>query len=72
MTRISYFLAADQHVKLEVYDSRGRLVQTLVDEWQAGRSHHVDMSARDLPGGAYFYRLTTDSVVEQRKMLLVR
>jgi len=71
-TQISYALPADQQVRLELYDVNGRLVQTLVNQWQPAGPHHVDLSASGLPDGAYFYRLQTESGIEQRKMVLAR
>ncbi|TPW16207.1 MAG: Subtilisin-like serine protease, partial [bacterium] len=71
-TRIAYSLATGQDVRLDLCDVNGRLVQTLVNQWQSAGTHRFDMSASGLADGAYFYRLTTASGVERKKMLLIR
>ncbi|MDZ4806473.1 MAG: T9SS type A sorting domain-containing protein [Candidatus Eisenbacteria bacterium] len=71
-TQIAYSLAADQDVRIGIYDVSGRLVQTLVNQWQPAGTHRIDMSFSGLPDGAYFYRLETASGVKQKKMLLIR
>jgi ELWxxDGT repeat protein len=71
-TQIAYSISTAQHVSLKVYDIAGREVRTLVDEQRSAGTHRVDMSASGLPSGAYVYRLQTGTVVEKRKMLLIR
>jgi len=63
--------------RLDVFDLRGRLVTTLVDEqMQAGRHEAVwtgkDTSGRQVASGTYVYRLTADGQTLTHKMLLVK
>ncbi len=72
LTEISFRLERSSHATLRVYDTRGRVVATLVDGALAAGDHRVSFSARGLASGLYMYRLEAGGVVESRKMMLVR
>jgi hypothetical protein len=72
-TLISFELNQPEAVTLEIYDIQGRLVDRLL----AGKSfesgtHHVQWNALNLSSGVYIYRLRTNTIVQSRKMILVR
>jgi len=76
-TVISFELAQTGPVRLEVYDVKGRLVQTLGDRVFEAGLHSVPWDGRDRRGGEtasglYFFRLMTEDEVQTHKMLLVR
>lgn len=71
-TTISYQLHRTLHVRLEVFDAQGRLVQTLLDEPQVAGLHAEPFFAGTLPSGPYFYRLTTPDGTMTRQMVLVK
>ena len=63
-------------VSLCIYDISGRRVRTLIDGYEPSGTRSVRWDGRDDAGtavvrGAYFYRLTTPSFSETRKMLLL-
>ncbi len=69
---INYELRIKSYVKLAIYDVLGRKVCTLVESVQNAGSHHVTFDAQKLPGGIYFYELTTEYQKQSRKMTLIR
>jgi len=76
-TTISFSLSAPEHVSLAVYDITGRKVRTLVSGPMSAGAHSVVWNGRDSTGnavasGPYFSRLSINSRVETRKMLLMR
>ncbi len=76
-TTISFSLAQAGHVNLSVFDLQGHLVRTLVDESRAeGRQSVVWDGAADdgrrAASGTYVYRLTTESTVISRSMVLAK
>jgi len=76
-TMIRWTLPLDADVTLRVYDVRGRLVRTLVDERQTAGARAATWDGRDDRGasvasGAYVYRLQAGEVSLQRRMMLVR
>ena len=75
-TVISYQLPQAVPVRLDIYNSLGQRVRTLVDEGQEAGVHGLvwdgrDDSGRGLASGVYFYRLEAGSFTESRKMVLV-
>ena len=77
-TAITYALARDAGVRLEVFDVLGRTVRTLAHgERQVAGAHRVTFDGRDdagrpLGSGFYFVRLRSQDRTWQRPVLLVR
>lgn len=71
-TNISYTLSEPLTVHLAVYDLRGRLLATLVDESQPSGLHTTSFEAGGLVSGVYYYQLIAGDQRLTRKMLLVR
>jgi len=71
-TALSYQLTANSYVRLRVYDTAGRLVETLVDGWRAAGEHRLTWEAGDLPSGMYFAKLQTGEYVGAQKMILLK
>ena len=71
-TQIRFTLPQATHVKLTVYDVRGREVAVLADEKFAAGSHKVNFNAANLPSGVYVYSLQAGNAAKTRKMILVK
>ncbi len=77
MTTISFDLPVASPVRLHVYDGRGHLVRTLVDESLQAGSHAVvwdglDDSGRRVHSGVYLYRVEASDFTATRKMTVVK
>lgn len=77
VVRIEYELDAASSVKLAVYDTGGRLVKTVkAGVHERGRQSAVwrgrDQTGRQMPSGAYYYRLSTETAVRTGKLILAR
>ncbi len=72
VTRISYSLRENCHVRLEVYDVLGRKVCTLVNEAQKAGEKSVEWNATGISSGVYFYVLRAGEFEQTRKMVLMR
>ena len=76
-TRIIFELPRDSQVAVAVYDLKGRLVRSLVDDWLAAGRHELDWvgcdgKGRSLGSGTYLYRLRAGPDVVTGAMTLVR
>ncbi len=71
-TRINYALAKNTNVKLTVYNTAGKLVQTFNQGIQTTGSYFVDFDATGLSSGVYYYKIETEYFTETRKMLLIK
>uniref|UniRef100_A0A832LKF9 T9SS type A sorting domain-containing protein n=1 Tax=Ignavibacterium album TaxID=591197 RepID=A0A832LKF9_9BACT len=59
-------------VSLKVYDVLGNEVATLVNEEKPAGGYEVMFDASGLSSGIYFYKLNAGSLVETKKMILLR
>lgn len=76
-TRISFNVNRMGMVSLAVYDMRGRVVRTLLEEPMGAGRHSVTWDARSdsgarVAGGVYFYRLSTPGQSEGHKIVISR
>jgi hypothetical protein len=76
-TAISYRLKEDSKVSLAIYNVKGQIVRTLLDETVKSGKHRVVWPGTDDDGlpvasGVYFYKIQAGNEIEVRKMLLVR
>jgi beta-glucanase (GH16 family) len=68
-TRITYSTPFQGPVSIEVFDSLGRLVRTLVGEEKLPGTYGIDFDASSLPSGLYSYRLKAGNQVEVKQMV---
>jgi hypothetical protein len=76
-TSISYTLPAKGQVCLEIYNSKGQLVRSLVNEQQAKGEHSLTWNGKDNDGhsvasGLYLCRITSAGQHESRKLMLLK
>lgn len=71
VTNIRYSLGLDGPTKIVLYDANGRLVQTLVDEYQKPGLYELTVDVTNLPSGNYYYTLTSGTWSKTR-MLTVK
>jgi hypothetical protein len=76
-TEISFRTVTSGPVLLEIFDARGTLVRTLVNEVRDAGTWTVAWDGTDARGirvasGHYFYRLSTDGASETRTMTLLK
>lgn len=76
-TNIRYSLPAAGNVKVEIFNTLGQLVNTIVNNYQEAGSHNVvwngsDMNGNQVSTGIYIYKLTTNNFVSAKKMVLVK
>jgi hypothetical protein len=65
-------MGAEVFVQLKIYDVLGREIITLVNKEQPAGNYIVSFNAYHLPSGIYFYRLSAGSMVEVKKMMLLK
>jgi hypothetical protein len=71
-TKITYSVARQSKVRLEVFDILGRKVATLVNEARNPGNYTVEFDASKLVSGVYIYRLSTPELTFSKKMMLVK
>ncbi len=76
-TTIAYSLHKSSKVRINVFNTLGAKVRTLIDSFQDSGEHSMVWDAKDdqnnlVASGVYIYCLETDDMNFQRKMILVR
>ncbi len=77
MTTIHYELAEPEHVRLRVFDSRGRFVRDLVDEVRESGAHRVVWDGRDRSGrhtgsGVYLVRMSAGDYSKNSRLVILK
>jgi hypothetical protein len=71
-TTIKFALPVASRVKINVYNSLGQLVETLVDKEMESGYHEVNFNASSLASGVYLYQLQAGEYISVKKMLLIK
>jgi hypothetical protein len=71
-TQISYNIAKPGLVNLEIFNTLGEKVSSVVREYQSAGNHKSEFDAGQLPTGVYVYRLSSGTFMQQKKMLLIK
>lgn len=71
-TVIEYRIPQQQGVKIEVFNVIGQKVYEVLNEVMPAGSHRIQLDFSNATSGVYFYRITTPSYQETKKMLLLK
>ena len=76
-TNISYNLPTAGDVTVEVYNTKGQVINTLVNEHQTAGDHSVVWNGNDSRGngitsGVYFYKIKSGRFTSTKKMILLK
>lgn len=71
-TVINFQLPMATQVTLKVFDTLGRELVTLVDDFLDTGEHQLTFNATRLPSGIYFFHIETGSFSQIRKALLIK
>ncbi len=72
LTEITYRIAHECFVTLDIFDIQGRFVQTLVNKNQSTGRNRVEFDGGSPASGIYFYRLTAAHFRAVKKMTLLK
>ncbi len=71
-TKISFDLPEDANVKINIYDTGGRLVSNLVSGFYSAGHHSASFNASSLSSGIYIYIIEAGSFKQIQKMTLIK
>ena len=71
-TTIKFALPEQSFIKLDVYNSLGQKVTTLVSEELVAGTYSFNWDATKLPSGVYIYNIQTKNFVDVKKMMLIK
>lgn len=71
-TNINFSISTSEFVTMKIYNALGQEVATVVNEFLNAGSYNVNFNAEYLASGMYIYKITTNSFVSTKKMLLLK
>ncbi len=76
-TTISFNLLQNERVKLEIYNVKGQLIKTLINDKRNAGNHRINWDGKNNSGkmvtsGIYYSRLKTSQTTLVKKMLLIK
>ncbi|MEJ2615100.1 MAG: T9SS type A sorting domain-containing protein [Ignavibacteriaceae bacterium] len=71
-TNIRFQIPKTEFVTLNIYNTLGRKIATLVNEEKQPGNYEITWNSSGLPSGIYFYQIKTDNYIETKKMLLLK
>jgi len=74
-TNIGYSIPqqyGNSDVRLNIYDLKGRTIETLVNKNQAPGKHIVSFDASNIPSGIYLYGMSINGNTETKKMTIIK
>jgi len=71
-TTISFSIPNTSRITLEIYNSLGEKVSTLVSKTLPASTYRYEWDSEGLASGIYFYKMVADNFTEIRKMILLK
>jgi photosystem II stability/assembly factor-like uncharacterized protein len=71
-TKITFVLPKAESVKIEIYNTLGQRVKTILNQHMKAGSHDVEFNGQNLSSGIYYYRIEAGEFQDVKKMILLR
>lgn len=71
-TSIKYSLASSEFVRLKVYDSLGKEVIVMINQFQEAGNYSINFNGKDLSSGIYIYTIEAGKFTDTKKLLLIK
>ena len=71
-TCINYEIAISGRVTLKIYNILGEEIKTFINSYKPAGNYSISLNTSAFPAGVYFYRLTSGSFSETKKMIVLK
>ncbi len=71
-TKISFILPETEKVKLELFNTLGQHIKTILDKPMNAGFHEINFNGQDLFSGVYLYRLEASTFQDVKKMIMIK
>ena len=71
-TTIKYSVSIPSNVKLEIFNSQGRLIKTLINSYHTTGEYRINYNANELASGIYVYRISNLNNYISHSMLMIK
>ena len=72
LTRIKFDLPKPENVKIQVFNTLGQKISTILDKPMIAGHHEVEFNAKNLSSGIYFYRIEAGEFQDVKKMVVLK
>lgn len=77
ITAIGYALPTDSHIRINIYNLKGQLVKTLVNQSKTAGYHTVtwdikDNAREEIAAGIYLYQIVTPEFTDTKKLVVMK
>jgi len=72
VTKITYSIPIRAHVRISIFDAKGRFIQNLVNELKDAGDHLVYWDASAVGTGVYFYKIQTSEFTQVKKCMIIK
>ena len=72
ITYINYSLQKPSKLKIEIYNVKGQIIETLIDEYKDTGNYQECWDAKDVQAGLYFYQIIAGDYRKVRKCILLK
>ena len=72
ITTIRYGLNQNSNIQISIYDIKGRLTTTFINEFQIAGYHSITWDASNFSSGIYFLNMSAGEIFETKKMVLIK
>lgn len=72
VTTIRYTIPSKTNVSIIVYDTFGKKVRELINQFQKKGTHSIKFNAKDLSSGVYYYSINAGKYKKTKKLMLLR
>ena len=71
-TTIKFGVKQKSNVRIDIFNSIGEKVSTILNEEREPGNYSIDFIAVDLPSGAYLYQVKAGNFIQTKKMILIK
>jgi len=72
VTNIKFGIPSRTFVKIRVYNSQGKEIETLLSQYLSSGTYTISWNAERFSSGVYFYGIEADGFKELKKMILIK
>jgi hypothetical protein len=62
----------NENIQASIYDINGRLITTLISEFQIIGNHYITWDASSYSSGIYFLNMSSGETFETKKLVLIK
>ena len=72
VTTINYQIPTADFVVLKIFNSLGKEIKTIVNEYQKEGLHTINFDASEISSGVYFYQISSGNFISTKKMVVIK